>query len=522
MNKSRPFDSLSTNERRSLLVPAAYVAIVLEFFILFQSLNPRLELAARLSGLVIGLLVMLYTVILFRFLYQLTEKYPVLQWPIAVLNGVGLAIMLAALPEIFIVSIDILALILITVSAMLFGRWPTYTLIAVSSILGGYLVVSRYPLDVLEWSHILALPLVGIMVNETMLRLGRSLSAKVWRMEMLNQVSRKIASTIEAEEVMGLVRAAVQDAFHADTYYVGLLHENCIRLEMFYDEGELYPKTDIPLGNSVVGWVIQNQKSILMRNLPVEVKNLGIQTTVVGKPKSSLSWMGAPLISGNRVLGVMAVASYKLNAFDQNDLDLLENMAHQAAMAIDHSQHHAEVVRQARLDGLTQVYNRTNFMRYLEELCLSSRLNHTPLSLVMLDVDHFKSYNDTYGHLVGDQALTSVVEAIRLNIRSSDILGRWGGEEFVILLPYTSAQQTVQVAERVRQTLKTITVTGRDSQAVPAPTVSQGIATLSEAGDANQLLDLADQRLYRAKARGRDQVEMGDYPDNLVFEDNSA
>jgi diguanylate cyclase (GGDEF)-like protein len=96
---------------------------------------------------------------------------------------------------------------------------------------------------------------------------------------------------------------------------------------------------------------------------------------------------------------------------------------------------------------------------------------------------------------------------MRQNIRSSDILGRWGGEEFVVILPETYGKQAMYVAERIRLTLRTLTVFLPDGRQVPPPTVSQGIAMFSEAQDAEKLVHLADRRLYTAKERGRDQVE---------------
>ena len=125
----------------------------------------------------------------------------------------------------------------------------------------------------------------------------------------------------------------------------------------------------------------------------------------------------------------------------------------------------------------------------------------------MLDIDFFKTYNDTYGHLVGDQALTQVVAAIRQHVRTHDVLGRWGGEEFAIILPGTSGEQAIQVADRIRQTLRSLTLNTNQGEVIPVPTISLGIAVLSEVENAQQLIILADERLYQAKGRGRDQVE---------------
>jgi diguanylate cyclase (GGDEF)-like protein len=204
------------------------------------------------------------------------------------------------------------------------------------------------------------------------------------------------------------------------------------------------------------------------------------------------------------------MASYRRNAFDQDDLELLENMAQQTALVIDNAYRYAEVERLSRLDSLTQVYNHGQFLAYLEEMVQYSSVSKSPLSLIMLDIDYFKQYNDNYGHLAGDQALTLLVSALRQSVRSRDLLGRWGGEEFAILLPETNGFQAMQVAERIRLNLRTLTITTQNGESIPMPTVSQGIAIYDEASSGEKLVDLADQRLYLAKARGRNQIEPQD------------
>jgi len=133
----------------------------------------------------------------------------------------------------------------------------------------------------------------------------------------------------------------------------------------------------------------------------------------------------------------------------------------------------------------------------------------------MLDVDFFKQYNDTYGHLFGDTVLQSLVSAIRSHIKSTDFVGRWGGEEFAIALPGANGQQALMVARRIQTTMSDMKLSHAEKGKVPAPTVSQGIAIFPlETDDIYKLIDVADQRLYIAKERGRNQVE----PDEKYWE----
>jgi diguanylate cyclase (GGDEF)-like protein len=217
--------------------------------------------------------------------------------------------------------------------------------------------------------------------------------------------------------------------------------------------------------------------------------------------------MGVPMKSEN-VDGIISIGSYKPNAFDRADLELLSNLAQHAAQALNNTYQHEEVERKSRLDSLTGVYNHGNFLKLLKEQTDQAALERQPLGLIMLDVDFFKQYNDTYGHLVGDEVLTTLCATIKLHIKTQDAVGRWGGEEFVISLPNADAEQAKQIALRIRETLSTLKIKNKEGDPISVPTVSQGIAIFpKETNDIIELIDLADKRLYIAKDRGRDQIE---------------
>ena len=433
-------------------------------------------------------------------------RKPATRWLIAVLIAAGMLVLFLLLPLGLRPFQYLVWIATITLSCIVLGRWQVYLIIAIFT---AAVMVMMQPLS-FGWEDILILSMTGVLLNETHFRLGTVVARKVQRLEAINRMSRTISSSIEVEKVISLVCASVQQALLADTYYVGLVNGGNIRLELFYDDGDFFPPIEIPVEDTLAGWVIHNRKSLLLRDMPKELSNVGVKARVIGKPRSSLSWMGAPVAVGKRLHGIVAMASYRKNAFDRDDLELLESMAQQTALVIDNAYRYAEVERLSRLDSLTQVYNHGQFLAYLEEMAQFSSVSKTPLSLIMLDVDLFKQYNDNYGHLAGDQALTLLVSALRQSVRSRDLLGRWGGEEFAILLPETSGSQAMQVAERIRMNLRLLAVTMQDGRSIPMPTVSQGIAIFAEVSGGEQLVDLADRRLYLAKARGRDQIEPQD------------
>jgi diguanylate cyclase (GGDEF)-like protein len=163
----------------------------------------------------------------------------------------------------------------------------------------------------------------------------------------------------------------------------------------------------------------------------------------------------------------------------------------------------------ASMDSLTQVYNRRYFDEYLEGEWQRARRNEDWLSLILCDVDHFKAYNDTYGHQAGDVCLYNVAQAmLKVSHRSSDRVARYGGEEFVIVLPHTGREGAIQVAEAIRSQLRTLNLPHGGSLTQDFVTVSMGVASMvpiSEQG-VFQLIQDADRGLYQAKQSGRDRV----------------
>lgn len=210
----------------------------------------------------------------------------------------------------------------------------------------------------------------------------------------------------------------------------------------------------------------------------------------------------------DHVNGAIALASYSPSAFDRADMELLSNLAQHITLALDNSTRHAQVEEQARLDSMTGVYNHGYFLKKLAEQATECLATNSSLGLIMLDIDYFKQFNDTFGHLVGDRILNTLCTAIKHHIKLNDAVGRWGGEEFIISLPGATGEHAAQVARRVSATLASLRVEDREHRPIPVPTVSQGIAVFpGEADEIYQLIDLADRRLYVAKERGRNQIE---------------
>ena len=435
------------------------------------------------------------------------QKYRTLYiWVNAVISGLGLGLLSIALNEAHHIFYGILLILAVTSIAILSGRGPTYLFIVVSE--AGYILAHQGNLTgFVDWTTHLIPIVASIVITETILRLRQATQNQIHRLEMMNIFSQQINSSLETGQVLSILNAALQKAINADSYYVGLVDKDTIRLDLFYDDGEYFNDVKIPLTGTLSGWVIENQKPLFLPDLRGDVQLEGAQRMMVGKNKSSLSWMGVPMKTA-QVTGLSAVASYKPNAFSQSDMELLSNLAQHAALALDNTVHHKKVEEQSRLDSLTGTYNHGYFLQALKEHIDQASFNKQVISLIMLDIDFFKQYNDSYGHQIGDAILIKLCETIQQYIKKTDFVGRWGGEEFAIALPGARGDEAYQVAERVQNSMQSMVLVDPKQVKIPAPTVSQGISVFpDEAYDINHFIYLADQRLYKAKERGRNQIE---------------
>ncbi|MDX1693411.1 MAG: diguanylate cyclase [Ketobacteraceae bacterium] len=190
------------------------------------------------------------------------------------------------------------------------------------------------------------------------------------------------------------------------------------------------------------------------------------------------------------------VASVCICLFDVTDVAIYQTM-HKAAM------NKLEMV--SRVDGLTQLFNRSHWQSRLNEEFSRAARYESPLTLIMFDLDHFKSINDTYGHLGGDAVLTTVARIVRESVRENDIPGRYGGEEFGVILVNTDEEGAKVVAERIRSTIEATPIPYEEGEI--SATASLGIATYERGiDDAEELIANADAALYYCKEHGRNQV----------------
>ncbi len=215
-----------------------------------------------------------------------------------------------------------------------------------------------------------------------------------------------------------------------------------------------------------------------------------------------------PLV-GKKLFGCI-VAHSNTNKLSEKEIDYLEQLSKQSSITIQRANAYAEVLQHATLDALTGLNNRRQFESRLKQEVASAERQRKPLCAMMLDIDFFKKVNDTYGHIAGDCVLKGVSGVIKKSIRESDIASRYGGEEFVVLLPFTKINEAYVVAERFRKAVESHSVdvvNEKDGSILTVKvTVSVGLYEYADGDSPQMLYQKADDALYQAKTRGRNQV----------------
>src|SRR5579864_6488261 len=318
------------------------------------------------------------------------------------------------------------------------------------------------------------------------------------QLQAINRIAQESTAVLELEQLLTRVSSIIQQTFQVSHVSLFLREEGDLVLRAH--EGTLTPC--FPLGGRFS--VAQRPWSeVLASSGTVIEKDLTAETDAFRVFKESCSLMSIPLISFGQTLGVLTLHSSKRNAFGENELQSLESVADICANSIQNA-HYVERVKQlAYLDGLTGIFNRRFFeLRIMEEIERARRYG-TGIAVIMADIDQFKRLNDEFGHLLGDEVLRQVSSIFHQQVRKIDVVCRYGGEEFAILLTQTNAQQAFTIAEKLRRQIENWQFPG-----VPRSiTISAGVAAFPTHGRSrDEIVRAADNGLYTAKQEGRNRV----------------
>lgn len=320
-------------------------------------------------------------------------------------------------------------------------------------------------------------------------------------MTILQSVSHAVMSSLELTEILHNVIELLKDSLGYSNISIYLLEDNILRLSAQLGYPEHMIIYQIPVIAGVGGRAIRTRETQFIPDVSTDPSFLRASQDI----KSEIC---VPLLKKDNVLGILNVESNGDVLLTENDVNLLNALAGPLAIAIDNARLHAEVKTMALTDAVSGLANRRAFDEMLNtELTRASRYGH-PLSLIILDLDSFKEYNDKYGHPAGDVRLGEIGAMLKENVREPDIAARYGGEEFAIILPNTSKTGAVKLAERLRESAEA--KAGQKNQngaAISGYTISLGVATFPEdAITVKDLLLAADNAELTAKRLGKNRV----------------
>ncbi len=341
-------------------------------------------------------------------------------------------------------------------------------------------------------------------------RLREEISARAEEMGRVEEVSRKFISCLRPEE---LFQAILDEARRITGAQKGSLMmaangsgELAIRSVSGLNE-RLVDRLRIPSGRGIAGQVFATGSAVVVDNVEKDER-----FRRKNRPRYlTKSFASLPVVLAGRVVGVLNLSD-KLSGdvFSEFDLRVLQAVAAQATIALDRSNYYAQAQELRRIsvtDPLTGLLNRRYFEERLrEELDRATRHGH-PLALIMIDIDDFKAYNDANGHPAGDRALVQVGRALRASVRGIDVVSRFGGEEFSVILPETRKSGAVEIGERIRRAIEELYFSGQEALPHVQLTISLGVAGFPEdARDMKSLVQRADRALYQAKSAGRNRL----------------
>ncbi|NJN79647.1 MAG: sensor domain-containing diguanylate cyclase [Anaerolineales bacterium] len=265
------------------------------------------------------------------------------------------------------------------------------------------------------------------------------------------------------------------------------------------------------------GW--KNEQEVIGLRFPIPGDNPNSIVIETGKPyyladvgqkypafqlppaNGIVSWLGVPLIVQNKIIGLLSIDSMQPNRFTGEDINVATEFANQVGIALENARIYEETQTLAITDTLTGIYNRRGLFQLGEFEFQRARRTQRPFCAMMLDIDHFKRINDQHSHAVGDQILQRFAERCQKNLRTIDLFGRYGGEEFIMLLPETNLEVAQVIANRLHQSI--IRSPYSSDVGDLRITASIGVVEAHPNESLERLIERADAALYKAKNKGR-------------------
>ena len=349
------------------------------------------------------------------------------------------------------------------------------------------------------------------MSNQDLLK---KLEEKIFALETLSELGKAITSTMQPQEVLRVIVKKTTELLPSTTWSLMLLDEstNQLKYEILINDPSIDRNKPIEIGDGLHGWVAKYGGAIF--SSPEKTIEPFLMPKHLQHLSKNHSWLVVPMKSKNKVLGTIHLQRKlgEKKPFTEDELKILQTISDYAAIAIENAKNFQKVETLTIRDDLTHLSNARHLHSILDHEILRSSRYHKTFSMIFLDIDHFKKVNDTYGHVHGSQLLCETAQVIQKNIRMVDQAARYGGDEFVVVLPETNKTEAFQIAERIRQSIQEHHFLERDGISIRF-TASLGIATYpADANSKDDLIKLADHAMYDSKKTSRNRVTAAQKP----------
>lgn len=346
--------------------------------------------------------------------------------------------------------------------------------------------------------------------NSVIERTNRTLEHLVKDLSLIYEIGQEVNSIIDLDKLYAKITETLKKYLRihelAVLIYDDKKEELAVKAAYGFADDDAVLRTTFRKGEGISGLVADTGKKIYIKDTSREKRFLNYKCE---RPTEASSFLSVPLVYKGEVMGVVNFARMGAGTFTYQDVRMMSLVGGQVALAIANARLYTRTRELSVRDELTGINNRRYFQQMLQMEWKRAVRFHRRLSLIMVDVDHFKEYNDSFGHIQGDQALKHIGDLLKRNLREVDTVARFGGEEFVLLLPDTDKRGAIAVAEKVRlmiQKQRFITEARKETRLV---TISAGIATYpDDVSEMDDLIDRADIALYRAKENGRNRIEL--------------
>src|SRR5579871_3305460 len=337
------------------------------------------------------------------------------------------------------------------------------------------------------------------------LQLKQALETRVRDLTLLYEMGGHLTSTLELPELLARITRLVAERLHLPQFSVMLAGpDESLEVKSAYPPDLGTEGVTFGPGQGVCGMAARERKRIYVPDIGAADSAYVIGS---GGRREQGSLLSVPMKHKGTLLGVLNFQRPTSNAFTPEEIELLSAVAELAALAVSNARLHEETVALSITDPLTGAPNRRYLFQRLENEVARANRFGTQLSILMVDIDHFKQLNDANGHRAGDEVLRRVSDILRANVRKVDLVARYGGEEFLVVLPQVTKAEAIEVAEKLRRGIEETSFEFGRTQPLGMITISVGAANLpTDATVQDNLVDCADPALYACKRAGRNKA----------------